>query len=197
MEAFGTFLLATLALTGSPGPNTLSLAAVGAAYGRARGVPYMVGLIIGMALVIAIVSSGVSGLLFALPGAAPVISGAAALYFLYLAYRIATAPAPSAPAAPGNDPKWIEGVFLSLVNPKAYAAMAALFSGFVLVEAAPLADLLFKAGVVMATLSVVNVAWLCVGAALTNVLKNDRARRTINFIFAAMLIVSVAATVLL
>lgn len=197
MEAFGTFLLAALALTGSPGPNTLSLAAVGAAYGRARSVPYMVGLNLGMVGVIAIVGSGVSGLVFALPGAAPMISAAAGLYFLYLAYRIATAPAPSAPRAPGHEPKWFEGTALSLVNPKAYAAMAALFSGFQLIDAAPLADALVKAAVVMATLITVNVTWLAIGAALTDVLKNDRTRRLINVTFAVMLIASVVATVLL
>jgi threonine/homoserine/homoserine lactone efflux protein len=34
---------------------------------------------------------------------------------------------------------WFEGTFLSLVNPKAYAAMAALFSGFILVAGDPVA----------------------------------------------------------
>lgn len=55
MEAFVGFVAAALALTGSPEPNTLSLAAFGAAFGRARGLGYMVGLNLGMVLVIAIV----------------------------------------------------------------------------------------------------------------------------------------------
>ena len=55
METIGTFIVAALALTGSPGPNTLSLAAVGAAYGRVRGFRYMLGLNLGVFIVIAIV----------------------------------------------------------------------------------------------------------------------------------------------
>ena len=197
LEAYGTFLLAALALTGSPGPNTLSLAAVGAAFGRRRGVRYMAGLNIGMAAVIAIVGSGVSGFLFTLPGAAPAISLVAGAYFIYLAFRIATAPPLKEAAEPERDPKWTEGVFLSLVNPKAYAAMGAMFSGFVLVISDPLIDSLLKAGVLMATIITVNVGWLYAGSALTDFLKHDQYRKVINLTFAGLLIVSVVIAVLL
>ena len=57
----------------------------------------------------------------------------AAGYFAFLAYRIATAPPLTENTEFGRQPSFAGGVFLSLVNPKAYAAMAALFSGFVLV----------------------------------------------------------------
>lgn len=197
MESLGPFLLAALALTGSPGPNTLSLAAVGAAYGRPRGWRYMVGLNVGMAAVILIVGSGVGSFLFAVPGAAPVISVVAGVYFLYLAYRIATAPPVEADVERGSEPKWFEGVFLSLVNPKAYAAMAALFSGFVLVVGDRLADGLLKAALSLSTIIAVNMCWLYAGAALTHFLKHDRLSRLINVTFAALLIVSVGVAVLL
>ena len=65
MEALAGFLLAGLALTGSPGPNTLSLAATGAAFGVRRGIAYMIGLVLGMIGVMAIVASGVAALLLA------------------------------------------------------------------------------------------------------------------------------------
>ena len=197
MDETASFLLAALALTGSPGPNTLSLAAIGAAFGRKRGFRYFLGLNLGMIGVITIVGSGVSGVLLALPGAAPVIAVLAALYFAYLAYRIATAPPLDGDAAPGTEPRWYEGTLLSLVNPKAYAAMAALFSGFTLVAGAPFADTLTKAALVMATLVCVNVGWLTAGAALTHLLRHPRHARIVNIGFAALLVVSVAATFLL
>lgn len=197
MEAFGSFILAALALTGSPGPNTLSLAAVGAAYGRRRGYRYMIGMDLGVWAVIAIVGSGISGLIFALPGVAPVVTGLAALYFLYLAWRIATAPPIGDDNDPARDPKWYEGAGLSLVNPKAYAAMAAMFSGFVLVGAAPLADGLTKAGVLMVTIVCVNFAWLTAGAALTRFFRDPKLSRIINLTFAALLILSVIGAVMI
>lgn len=197
MESLGAFILAALALTGSPGPNTLSLAAVGAAFGRVRGLRYMMGLTLGVAAVIAIVGSGISGVLFALPGVAPVITVMAGIYFVYLAYRIATAPPLHSGGDPGSEPKWFEGAILSLVNPKAYAAMAAMYSGFTLVAADPLADALIKAALLMLTIIAVNISWLFIGAGLTRYLQNERMSRAINVTFAVLLIVSVLAAVLL
>lgn len=195
VETLPSFILAALALAGSPGPNTLSLAAVGAAFGRAIAWRYLIGLTLGMVGVIAIVGSGLQSLLFALPGAAPVVTVLAAAYFAYLAYRIATAPPLAANPDPATAPRWFEGTLLSLVNPKAYAAMAAMFSGFILVAGDPLRDGLVKAGVLMATLVTVNVAWLSIGAALTGLLRDPRKARAINVTFAVLLIISVVVAV--
>lgn len=198
-----SFLLAALALTGSPGPNTLSMAAVGASFGRLRGIEYMVGLNLGMVVVIALVGTGMAGIVLAIPGLAPIVTVLAVAYFLYLAYRIATAPPLQAPAtkdraAPTKpQPRWYEGFGLSLVNPKAYAAMAALFSGHVLVEGNQLADSLWKAGLLIATITVVNIAWLSVGAAMTSALQDPRISRMVNITFAILLLLSVAYAILL
>jgi threonine/homoserine/homoserine lactone efflux protein len=196
MESLSGFLLAALALTGSPGPNTLSIAAVSGAFGRLNGLRYMAGLMLGMVFVMAIVGSGVSGILLALPGAAPAITGLAAAYFLYLAYRIATAPPVRTGGDAGSSPKWFAGTFQSLVNPKAYAAMAALFSSFVLVADDRLGDSLVKAGVVTLTLFAVNIAWLFLGSALTQVMRDAIWCRVVNVTFAILLLLSVAAAVL-
>ncbi|WP_375567860.1 LysE family translocator [Ahrensia marina] len=197
-----SFLLAALALTGSPGPNTLSLAAVGASFGRLRGIEYMVGLNLGMVVVIALVGTGMAGIVLAIPGLAPVVTVLAAVYFLYLAYRIATAPplqkvAGEQASETKPAPKWFEGFGLSLVNPKAYAAMAALFSGHVLIETSALADNLWKAGLLVATICVVNIAWLSVGAAMTSALQNPHTSRAVNITFAVLLLLSVAYAILL
>lgn len=193
MEGLGAFLLAALVLTGSPGPNTLSMAAVGASFGRVRGLGYMAGLNLGMALVIAVVGTGVSGALLAVPGLAPVITGAAVLYFLYLAWRIATAPPMGAATQTAvTAPPWYAGVGLSLSNPKAYAAMGALFSGHILVRGNPLADGLWKAFLIMAVILLVNLAWLLAGAELTRHLRTARAARAVNIMFAVLLLGSVA-----
>src|SRR5215212_8286093 len=127
-------MLAGLALAGSLGPATLSLTATGAAFGARRGFGYMTGINVGMFAVMVITASGVVGLLLAVPGATPVVSVLAGAYFLYLAYQIATAPPLSDASAEQSPPSLAAGVLLSLINPKGYAAMAALFSGFVLVR---------------------------------------------------------------
>lgn len=198
MDAVVTFLLAALALTGSPGPNTLSLAAVGASFGRVRGLRYMLGLNLGMVLVITIVGTGLAGTLMAIPAVAPVVSLFAAAYFIYLAYKIATAPPLNSNAAEtgSSPPKWYAGVGVSLANPKAYAAMAAMFSGHALLPANPVTDALFKAALLVATICVVNIAWLWIGAWMTQYLRDERTSRIVNITFAVLLIASVASVVL-
>jgi threonine/homoserine/homoserine lactone efflux protein len=196
MEALLGFVLAGLALAGSPGPATISLAATGAAFGARGGIGYMAGIIGGMLVVMGIVATGVTGVVMALPGATPVVIAAATAYFAYLAVRIATAPPLAEDAAAGRRPSFAGGVVLSLVNPKGYAAMAALFSGFVLVRGRLEPDAALKMMVLLAIMIVVNIAWLFAGAALTRLFRQPRTNRAINVAFAVLLVVSVAAALL-
>jgi threonine/homoserine/homoserine lactone efflux protein len=191
------FAVAGFALAGSPGPNTLSLAATGAAFGARRGVGYMAGVNIGMVAVMAITASGVVSLFLAAPGATPIVTTVAAAYFAFLAYRIATAPPLTENTEFDLQPSFAGGVFLSLVNPKAYAAMAALFSGFVLVPNRFALDATAKAIVLAAIITAVNLAWLIAGAALTRFFRDPRTSRAINVTFAVLLIASVALALLL
>lgn len=198
METLPAFIATTFVLTGSPGPNTLSVAAVGASFGRTRGLEYMLGLNIGMVAVIGIVATGLASLMLSLPGLSPFVTLAAALYFLFLAYRIATAPplAQTGSNMATQAPRWYEGAGLSIINPKAYAAMAALFSGYVLIENNLFADAAWKAGLILTIIALVNFSWLFVGAAMTNFLRNERTSRTINRTFAVLLLLSVALATL-
>ena len=195
-DLFG-FIVAGFALTGSPGPATLSLAAAGAAFGARRSLLFMLGIVTGVTCVMAITASGVIGLVLSLPGAVPVVGGLAAAYMLYLAWRIATAPPLSEEAGDGLAPSFLGGLFLALANPKAYAAMTALFSGFVLLAGRPVTDAFAKGLVLLATILIVNTAWLNVGAALTGLFRSPLANRVINIAFALLLVVSVVVALLL
>ena len=79
MENLIAFLLAGLALTGSPGPATLGMAAMGAAFGARRGLGFMAGAISGIAVVMAVTASGVTGFILAISGAASTGSVGSAL----------------------------------------------------------------------------------------------------------------------
>ena len=193
MDELIGFAIASVALTGSPGPATLSIAAAGAAYGPRGGLIYMSGVVSGLVFVIAVIAAGVEGLVAAIPGAASVLTGLAAAYILYLAWRIATAPPLGAQARSGRRSGYAGGVLLSLVNPKGYAAIAALFSGFVLVDDNSRLDVAFKVAVVLAVIIAVDLVWLSIGAAITRLFREPRANRVINVAFAGLLIVSVAA----
>jgi threonine/homoserine/homoserine lactone efflux protein len=192
VEGLLGFILAGFALAGSPGPATLSLAAAGAAFGARRGFAYMTGINLGMVGVMAVTATGVVGVLLTLPGAVPIVTALAGAYFLYLAFRIATAPPLTEHDEQRKAPSFSAGVFLSLVNPKGYAAMAALFSGFALMRERLVLDAAVKIAVLAIVIASVNLAWLFVGAGLTRAFRAPGPNRIINVMFAILLIASVA-----
>jgi len=196
MDGLLGFLFAAVALAGSPGPATLSLSATGAAFGARRGVGYLAGIVVGMIGVMTMVASGVVGVLLAVPGATPIVAALAGAYFVYLAFRIATAPPLSAASSGQRPPRFGAGLLLSLINPKGYAAMAALYSGFVLVQGRLMLDVAAKMTVLVLVMVAVNVAWLLAGAALSGLFREPRTNRMINVIFAVLLVASVALALL-
>jgi threonine/homoserine/homoserine lactone efflux protein len=139
----------------------------------------------------AIVASGLVGLLLAVPGATPIVTALAAIYFIYLAWRIATAPPLRDDAEQRRVPTFAAGLLLSLVNPKGYAAMAALYSSFVLIHERLAADIAAKMIALTVIIAAVNVAWLLAGAALTRFFRDPRTNRAINVTFAILLVASV------
>jgi threonine/homoserine/homoserine lactone efflux protein len=192
MKDLPGFLLAGIALTGSPGPATLGLAAAGAAFGIRRSLGLFGGILIGVMIVMMVTASGLTGLLLAQPGLGPLVSLLAVGYMLYLAYRIATAPLAGVNGQQTSPPGFVPGLFLGFGNPKAYAAMAALYSGFVLVEDHALADAAAKTATLVVIMLAVDWAWLLIGSALTRALRDPIMGRIINVTFAVLLVVSVA-----
>src|SRR6186713_2187994 len=174
MEGLSGFLLAGIALAGSPGPATLSLAAAGAAFGARRTAAYLAGIVVGMVGVVTL---------------------AAGAYFVWLAWRIATAPPLATEGRDRKPPSFMGGLGLSLVNPKGYAAMAALFSGFVLLRDRLALDAGVKIALLTLVIVAVNLLWLLSGALLTRFFRDPRTNRIINVAFAVLLLASVALAI--
>ena len=189
-------LLAALPLMGSPGPATLSVAALGSTYGLRASLGYYAGIVAGTATVLLVIASGVAGLLLALPGAAPVVAFLASAYIVYLAWKIAAAPPLTTTGQAGKPPAFAGGYLLAIANPKAYAAIGAVYSGHVLVETNIGADTAAKLALLFAVIVAVNGAWLVFGAAFARYLAAPRLARAINVGFALLLVASVAAALL-
>lgn len=195
IQAVFLLLLSAFLLMGSPGPATMSLAATGAAFGVRRGLPYLAGIIVGTTAVLAVVATGVTSVLLSIPGMRPIIIGMAFVYILYLAYQIATAPAP-ATASAGLRPSLFGGLFLGAANPKAYAAIGAVYASAVLFADRPFLDGVTKFGLLTGVIATVNAFWLGVGATLAGVLRRPRTARMINLTFAVLLVASFALSAL-
>ena len=191
----GAFLAALVALVASPGPATLGLAGAGAAFGFRAARRFFFGMLCGAAFTILLVGSGVFGALLAFPIVAQFLVGLAALYMVYLAYRIATAPPLGEKAAKGRIPGFLPGFMLAIANPKAYAVFATLFSGFAIMPGDIASDALLKGCVIMTLLSVIDLAWLYAGSALRHLFQDPKVSRRINIAFAVLLLVSVVLAV--
>jgi threonine/homoserine/homoserine lactone efflux protein len=197
MEALLPLLLAALPLMGSPGPATMSLAAAGAAFGVRRAAPYLAGIILGTTATLLLIATGVTGIVLAIPGATPFLIAAAAIYILCLAWKIATAPPLGRAADGGRRPSLAGGFLLGVANPKAYAAIGAVYSSAAPLAGRPDLDAALKVAALAAVIVLVNAGWTVFGATLAGLLRRPRTARAINLGCAILLVASVAASLLL
>jgi threonine/homoserine/homoserine lactone efflux protein len=187
-------LLASLLIMGSPGPATISLTAAGSAYGLRRSLGYLAGIVVGTALVLLAVATGITAALLAIPAMRPVLIGISAAYILWLAYKVATAPALAAGRATGS-PSFAGGALLGVANPKAWVAIAAVFASARLAGAAA-TDAAEKVVLLSGMIVVINAAWLLVGASLAPALRDPRRARVVNVVLATALVGAAVLAVL-
>lgn len=174
-------ILSAAVIMGSPGPSTMSVTAVGAAYGLKQSLSYAVGLISGTAAVLLAVATGMFALLLSVPGIETVFHYASATYMLYLAWKIATAPPLSKQDTALLAPSFIPGFLLAIANPKAYVAIAAVFAASALGP-------LVKTAVLLAMIIVIHLCWLFAGASLSRFLRDPLRSRIVNIVFALTLV---------
>jgi threonine/homoserine/homoserine lactone efflux protein len=188
LPALASLILASLVVMGSPGPSTMSVTAVGAAFGFRRSLAYLAGIILGTTAVLVAVAAGVVAMLMSLPRLAPVLAAASAAYIAFLAFKIATAPPLSRQHQAASAPSFAGGFLLGVANPKAYLAIAAVFAGTTLAGESRLIDAMLKTGVLTITIVVIHLCWLTAGVSLSGLLHHPVSSRSVNLLFAAILI---------
>ncbi|MFI5001837.1 MAG: LysE family translocator [Reyranellales bacterium] len=182
-----SLILASVVVMGSPGPSTMSMTAVGAAFGLRRSVGYLAGLVVGTTVVLLAVATGVVSILLSVPRLAPALLVASAAYMLYLAFRIATAP-PLSKRDDATAPSFTGAFLLAVANPKAYVAIAAVFAGTT-IAADALLDAILKTAILAGMIVVIHVCWLLAGASFSRVFYDPVRSRIANIVFAATLVV--------
>jgi threonine/homoserine/homoserine lactone efflux protein len=204
--------LAALPLMGSPGPATISLAASGSAFGIRPSLGYLGGIITGTTAVLLLVATGIATALLAHPIAGQILTAIAAIYILYLAWKIATAPIRPAHGAANRSahqtqtspettpepkaPDFRGGVMLAIANPKAFAAIGAVYAAPAIAPNSLWLDNTLKIAALALVIVLVNSLWLVFGAGFARLLSDPRFGRLINILFAALLIASLAMALL-
>lgn len=185
--AVGTLIFTALAIMGSPGPSTISLVGASVAYGVRRSVAYCFGLIVGTVAVLLAAATGITAVLLAVPALrwALIIAGTA--YIMWLAYHLATAPPLNEQTWAERYPRFIDGMILGAINPKAWIAITAVVASARLAESA-LVDAALKIPLLAAVVVGIHAIWLLAGQLLVPVMRHPRHSRAVNIALAALLV---------
>ena len=118
--------------------------------------------------------------MFSWPPLRVVLLIASAAYLVYIAVRIATAGAKVAIIAADRPLGFFNGIAMQFINPKAYAVMTTLFSGFAFLPQSPVLEPIVKAAIFAAISFPVHTVWLFAGAGLKRLALSARATRIVN-----------------
>ena len=190
-----TYILAVIFLIITPGPGVLTTAGVGSGYGFRAGLPYLFGIVWGSLIVLTSVATGLAALVFSIPFIRSILLFASLGYLIYLAFRIASSGSTIAFINTDKPLGFLNGVTLSVINPKAYAVATTLFSGFPILPDSPVAEAIVKI-VVFGSISVpMHFLWLFAGATLKNLGLGSKATRAINIAMAIAMLAVVGLAV--
>jgi threonine/homoserine/homoserine lactone efflux protein len=192
IEAISTLITTTFLLLGSPGPAPLALAATGASHGFRNGVPFLAGILSGLAVAIIGAIAGLATLFANFPDLRFTVQIVGGAYICFIAFKIATAPTINGDSdSIPNAPSFAGGFILNLLNPKAYAAFFAIFSGFLL----PLAEITLSflaTGIICFLVAViVDILWLYFGDLLRPLFRKPREARILRTTFAILMVAAV------
>lgn len=190
------FVVAAVALLGSPGPGIAALVVVGRTRGWGGGLTFFGGMQIGLALAAALSSAGLVSVLLAIPLARTLLAVASIGYLLWLAWSIASAPvgdgtiggAPQAKASFGG------GFLIGFANPKAYLSFLSLYASFTILEANPPGDAVLKWLLCIAVMIVVDLIWLGLGVALGRIRLGRSRERAMNVVMGGALLAAAGLT---
>jgi threonine/homoserine/homoserine lactone efflux protein len=190
-EALIALIVAASVLLGTPGPATLSLAAVGATAGVAKGLRYLAGILVGLACAMAGAVVGVAAIFVQWPQARIVVQIVGTLYLTYIAYRIAFAPIASDNIdGESTAPRFRDGVVLNILNPKLYAGFFVLFSQFLLPVSNAPAQYASTAAVMFVIGIVVDSIWLGIGSSIQAIFAHPRYARAVRVLFGLSIVVA-------
>lgn len=191
IAAIASLVLTTFFVLGSPGPAPVALAATSASYGLTRAARFYIGILLGLAIVAAASAAGLGTLFRVFPSARMTFEIIAAIYILYLAYRIATAPTNEAGSGPSAAPGFRDGLVLNIINPKSYAAFLAFYANSLLPLDPPFLAYGVTAAICVAVAATTNAGWLLLGRTLTSWLRSPRWARPIRIALAAAMVAAV------
>jgi threonine/homoserine/homoserine lactone efflux protein len=178
-----------IAMSVTPGPNVLMVAAAAANAGVRSTVPHMLGIAVGFGAMLLIVGLGLAAPFAAAPWLHTALKWGGAAWLLVLAWKIARAGAPG--EGPPRPPLGFIGAALfQWVNPKAWMIALAAIPAFTTPDGDMLRQSLTIAGAFALVGFPCTLVWALLGAGASRLLRTDRALRGFNIAMALLLVAS-------
>lgn len=179
------FLAYCALMSGTPGPNNMMLVANGAHYGYRRTVPAILGVNAGGAVLTFVSCMGLGALFLAWPVLHGALKLAGTLYMLWLAWKLAVAPAAS--DRPPERLRFSQAALFQVVNPKSWVRAITIASVFMPTQWSLASGALFVS-LVGAVIGFPCISmWALFGAGIGRFLHSPARRRAFNAIMAVSL----------
>lgn len=127
-----SFVVASILIELTPGPNMTWLAVLGASRGRATALAAVAGICLGLAIAAAVAGLGLTAVLMEFPALFQLLRWTGTLYLFYLAWdawRDSTETA--TPTSASRGLAFRQGLISNILNPKAYLFYAAMLPQFI------------------------------------------------------------------
>lgn len=184
-DVVSLFLFA-FAATFSPGPNTVSSASMGLAFGYKRSFTYMLGIAVGFFLVMLSCSLLSAFIQLYFPSMVTTLSYVGALYILYLAYKTLRS-GYSIEEGQSKPMGFIRGFILQVVNPKVIILGLTVYSTFLVSMKHSWFNLIFSAlGFTIMSFTAVST-WAKFGSLLRDSLNKDTTKKIVSTVLALFL----------
>src|SRR5215475_3622608 len=190
------FLLFTLVMYFTPGPNNIMLLSSAVTYGFQRSLPHVAGIVIGFAFMVGAVGLGLGTVFIAYPILQTILKYLGAAYLIYLAVAIALSGPPKTAEDKRGGPMTFWGAAMfQWVNAKGWVMVIANITAYAAIARFPW-NIGLQTAISLVVGTVSTLAWALFGSALRPMLTSERAVRTFNIIMALLLLASLYPVVM-
>jgi threonine/homoserine/homoserine lactone efflux protein len=183
-------MLFAAVMTLTPGPNVVLVTASGANFGFRRTIPQMLGITFGFGSMAVAAGFGLAGLVHAEPRLHAMLKYAGAVYFLYLAWRIAQADAAGGASARTKPIGFLEATLFTWMNPKAWVSVFGALAAYTTAGGHVAWETSAIATVLAAFCLMSCVIWAGFGTIIGRFIVEPRACIAFNWSMASLLVLS-------
>lgn len=186
-----SFLLLTVPALFTPGPNNLMLLTSTAKFGVRRTIPHGAGVVLGFCLMTFVLGFGVAEVLNRLPWLHQTMKYAAAIYFIWMAYRLLGLKLDKDTEITGRPMRTTEAMLFQWINPKALVIGPSFVAAFIQEGDARLPSLLIIVAGCFCVSCSSTITWMIFGERLKAGLIALGMERYLGYILAGLMGIAV------